>query len=189
MKLILLYTTLLICACFNPAYAEDDFLLWYHDGGKRINHQDLNETIENVVKTLPAGQIPGMRDLVRETLMIETHSGEYSYTYAAENWNNYGIAQIREDTAKWLLDLLYKRDLTAFSEVYKYYDPETSLKRNLMVNVPFSIAVCAQLYAHRLKGFKIDTQYNRALAWKRFYNTPKGLGTVQGYINRVRKFS
>ena len=82
-------------------FCSAESLIWYHSGGKPIDHQRLTETIENVLGSLPAGKIPGMQNLVRETLAIESHSGTYSYEKAAKNWRNYGIAQIRIDTAEW----------------------------------------------------------------------------------------
>ena len=177
MKKLIIFLTLFLS---NISTAET--LLWYHDGGKTIDHPQLIETIENVLKTLPAGKIRNMDKLVHETLMVETTCGSHDYTYASVNWKNYGIAQIRADTAMWLLDTLFRTDRARFSEVYKYYDPETSMEHNLMCNVPFSIAICAELYHHRLKGHPLNTLHERASAWKRYYNTYKGAGTVNYYI-------
>lgn len=164
-----------------------DGLLWWHYGGTEVDQQQLDATIDEVLGTLPNGNIAGMRELVYETLVVETRCGAASYQYAAENWRNYGIAQIRADTATWFLEMLFKRDRDRFSEIYKYYDPESTMERNLLVNVPFSIALCAELYAWRLKGQPIATKMQRAIAWKKHYNTPKGVGSVQGYLRRVQK--
>lgn len=186
MKLIISFITVLMCM---PAHADSDFLLWYHDGGKTINHKDLSVTIDNVLKEMPAGDIKGMRELIGETLAIETRCGMHSYTAAAENWRNYGIAQIRADTAHWLMDMLYRRDKARFSAVYQWYDPEVPMEANLLGNIPFSIAICAELYAWRLKGRPIENVTQRAIAWKKYYNTSKGIGTIEGYLARSKEIT
>lgn len=184
---IFAFLLLLIAIIFcSPAKADD--LLWYHDGGKDVDQALLMRTIDWVLSETPCGSIPGMRDLVFETLVVETRAGSFGYTAAAENWQNYGIAQIRADTARWLLEMLFKRDRAAFSGVYQYYDPESSLEHNLLTNVPFSIALCAELYAWRLKGRPIGTLRQRAIAWKKYYNTYKGAGSVEGYVKRVQSW-
>ena len=174
-----------ICTVCSAKPDDHCGIIWYHEGGSELDAGELDKTIRVVLDTLPAGKISGMTSLISETLFVETRSGAFSYTKAAETWQNYGIAQIRADTARWFMDVLYKRDKRRFSEVYKYYDPESTLEHNLLVNVPFSIALCAELYAWRLKGAPIDTLHQRASAWKRYYNTSKGLGTVEGYKKRV----
>lgn len=180
---LLLLTSIFSCSLSHADEFED--ILWYHYGGEKIDPRALDTTITEVLKTLPNGNITGMHDLVFETLVVETRAGSFSYKAAAENWQNYGIAQIRADTAEWFLGMLFERDRARFSEIYKYYDPEQTIEHNLMVNVPFSIALCAELYAWRLKGKPIDTLHKRAIAWKTYYNTSKGAGTVEGYKKRV----
>lgn len=184
----LLASTILSMSTAVCANTYEPSIVWYHDGGKSINEKDFHYTIDEVLNTLPAGKIDGMRDLVYETFIVETRCGAVSYGYAA-TVNNFGIAQIRPDTAEWLMDLLYKRDRNRFSEVYKYYDPETSLSHNLLVNVPFSIAICAELYAYRLRDRSIKTLQARANAWKELYNTKHGAGTPAIYVNRVLNYS
>lgn len=179
---LLLLASIFFCL---PAKAE---IVWYHEGGEYIDPAKLDHTIEFALSSTPGGNIPGMKELVFETLVVETRAGSFGYTAAAGNWQNYGIAQIRADTARWLLEMLFKRDRAAFSGVYQYYDPESSLEHNLLTNVPFSIALCAELYAWRLKGRPIGTLHQRAIAWKTYYNTYKGVGTVEGYMKRVKSW-
>lgn len=187
MKKILASLLLLTSVFSTPLVQANEFedILWYHYGGEPIGPEVLDNTITEVLKTLPNGSITGMHDLVLETLVVETRAGSFSYDAAAKNWQNYGIAQIRADTAMWFLGMLFERDKVRFGSIYKYYDPEQTMEHNLLVNVPFSIALCAELYAWRLKGKPIDTLHKRAIAWKQYYNTSKGVGTVEGYMKRV----
>lgn len=177
--LILMFFTL-------PLHAEPSWV-WSHEGGSKINQKDLKYTIDEVIDTLPVDD--AFKILIYETLVVETRAGAFPYDAAAKNWRNYGIAQIRADTAEWLMDYLYKTNRDFFSEVYKYYDAEQSMEQNLYSNVPFSIAVCAMLYNHRIKTDSLDTVRDRAIAWKKYYNTPRGVGTVNGYVSRIHEFN
>lgn len=170
-----------------PVEYQFDPLILKHKGGSKLNDLDMMQTIYSVVSKMP--NIPHTTeviDLIYETIIVETNVGGASYTYAAKNWHNYGIAQIREDTAEYLLQWLGDIRPEAKTAVMSYYDKKLSLKDNLLVNVPFSVAVAAQYYWHRVGDLQANilTLEDRAKVWKAFYNGP-GAGTVNVYINRV----
>lgn len=160
-----------------------------HSGGSALSDIQLLADITAIVDDLP--NVPHTRevvDLVYETIVVETNLGRVPYTYAAEKWHNYGLCQFREDTASYLLSWLDKVRPDAKAAVMKYYDDELSFKDNLLTNVPFSIAMTAQYYWHRLDDLQanIATVEDRAKVWKSFYNGP-GAGTVNVYLDRVEE--
>ena len=168
-----------------------DPLILVHEGGSYLDGLQMRQTVYAVVNSMPnVPHINEVYDLIYETAVVETNLGSVPYTYAAENWNNFGIAQIRHDTAEYLLSWLKKVRPDAYNSVMTYYILDMSLEDNLLVNVPFSLAIAAQYYWHRVKDLEVNirTLEDRAKVWKSFYNSPSGVGTVNGYINRVKKF-
>lgn len=159
-----------------------------HEGGKRLPVDVLKNDIKIVISS-----IPGLPDdenyymLIIETMAVETRLGGVPYTYAAENYNNYGILQIREDTSHDTLKWLKRHHVDKHDAVMKYYDKSMDMKNNLLKNVPFSIAMAGVYYWRRCPDLSasIAAIDSRAKLWKRVYNTAKGLGTPEIYIARV----
>ena len=121
-----------------------------------------------------------------ETMIVETLMGKSDYIRAAKR-NNFGIAQIRPETAKDVLKNIKKKNINDYYYIISLKNSNLSLKQNLLSNVHFSIAICAEFYA--LKKIKrLDSKHLRAQVWKRFYNTKKGSGTVDAYVKRVTKY-
>ena len=173
-------------------YETDESLVpmvWTHSGGSYVDELELYQTVHAVIWNQPnLPHTDEMVNLVYETLMVESNLGQVSYDYAAKNWRNYGMAQIREDTAEYLIGWLHKTREDAAAALLQYYDKNLSLRDNLLVNVPFSIAVAAQYYRHRIPDIQanISTPVDRAKVWKSVYNGP-GAGTVNVYLNRVKQ--
>lgn len=164
-------------------------LIWTHDGGSYVDELELYQTVHAVIWNQPnLPHTDEMVDLVYETLMVETNLGQVSYAHAAEMWHNYDIAQIREDTAAYLLGWLQKTRPDAYVSMVQYRDDSRSLAGNLLTNIPFSIAVAAQYYWHRIPDIQADigTPLDRAKVWKSVYNCT-GVGTVNIYLNRVKQ--
>ena len=164
-------------------------IIWTHEGGSYVDELELYQTVHAVIWNQPnLPHTDEMVNLVYETLMVESNLGQVSYDYAARNWHNYGMAQIREDTAEYLIVWLHKVRRDAAFTLLQYYDTNLSLKDNLLTNVPFSIAVASQYYWHRIPDIQanITTPEDRAKVWKSVYNGP-GAGTVNIYLNRVKQ--
>lgn len=166
--------------------------VWSHHGGELVDYANLEETTVAVLRRMPNIRTTDeLVSLVMETMIVETRLGAHSYTYAAKNYRNYGIAQLREDTAidtlKWLK--MIRPDV--HKAVYSLYDEKLSMRDNLMSNVPFSIAMCVQYYWRRDVNLQLSssTLESRAQLWKQQYNTPAGAGTVDKYIQRVYAFN
>ena len=164
-----------------------------HSGGRQLKHSEVKETVTNVLENLDnLNHInqTNLRDLVLETMIVETLVGKSKYDYSSTNYRNYGIAQIRTETAKDVLDWLQRKDPNTYTKVVSLMNPKVSLKQNLLYNVPFSIAICAEYYFRRNANLHLDIQTveSRAHQWKKNYNTYKGLGTVQIYCQRVQDY-
>lgn len=159
-----------------------------HEGGKRLPIDVLRNDIKIVISSIPG--LPNDENyymLIIETMAVETRLGGVPYTYAAENYNNYGILQIREDTSHDTLEWLKRHHTDKYDAVMKYYDKNMDMKNNLLKNVPFSIAIAGVYYWRRCPDLSasIAAVDGRAKLWKRVYNTYKGLGTPEIYRARV----
>ena len=164
-----------------------------HSGGRQLKHSEVKETVTNVLENLDnLNHInqTNLRDLVLETMIVETLVGKSKYDYSSTNYRNYGIAQIRTETAKDVLEWLQRKDPNTYTKVVSLMNSKVSLKQNLLYNVPFSIAICAEYYLRRNSNLHLDirTLEARAQQWKKNYNTYKGLGTVQIYCQRVHDY-
>ena len=145
-----------------------------HNGGSQLKHSEVKQTVQTVL----------------ETMIVETLVGKSKYDYSSTNYRNYGIAQIRTETAKDVLDWLQRKDPNTYTKVVSLMNPKVSLKQNLLCNVPFSIAICAEYYFRRNANLHLDIQTveSRAKQWKKNYNTYKGLGTEEIYCQRVQNY-
>ena len=162
----------------------------YHKGGEQLNYNKLKNTVIYVINKLPNLDASKNRltDLVLETFIVETHLGKSNYAESAKR-NNFGIAQIRADTAEDVLKIL-RKDKKTYNELMSFYNFNISLRDNLLYNVKFSIAMCSEYYYLRNSNLynEIHTLRHRAKQWKKNYNTYKGAGSVQIYVDRVEKF-
>lgn len=164
-----------------------------HSGGRQLKHSEVKETVTNVLENLDnLNHInqTNLRDLVLETMIVETLVGKSKYDYSSTNYRNYGIAQIRTETAKDVLDWLQRKDSSTYTKVKSLMNSKVSLKQNLLSNVQFSIAICAEYYFRRNANLHLDirTVESRAKQWKKNYNTYKGLGTEEIYCQRVQDY-
>ncbi len=162
-------------------------LITRHEGGSDLERDKLLATAEHVISSM--SNIPYDENvvyLVMETFMVETHMGSYGYAKSAKV-NNFGIGQIRPDTARDTLDWLSMLRRDVYEDVMAYYDDSMSLEDNLLVNVPFSIAMCTQIYWRKVPdlGANSSDLVRRAMAWKSAYNSPLGAGTVNVYLAKA----
>lgn len=166
---------------------KEDIKIKLHKGGEALTVAEVTAIAELVVSQMP--NIPHSQhviDLLIETCATETLVGLCEYKKSAKR-SNYGIAQIRDDTAKdtlWWLGVI-RKDVK--EQVMKFYDNSMSLKDNLLYNVHFSLAMCLQIYWRRIPDIVMyaDTMEYRAIMWKSVYNTKLGTGTVDDYLTRV----
>lgn len=188
------YRTKSIDALRNADYGTSDrkpIRIWTHSGGKRLNTKHLTSTIEAVLQRMPnVKSSKKFTALILETFLIETDLGLANFEKAANRQRNYGIAQFTMGTAKDTLKYLKKTRKDVYAAVMSMYNRKLSLRDNLMRNTPFSIALCAQLYLRCIPDIhpNIHTVRQRATAWKVYYNSIYGEGTIDKYIAKVNHF-
>lgn len=188
------YRTKSIDALRNADYGTSDkkpIRIWTHNGGKRLNTKHLISTIDAVLQRMPnVKSSKKFTALILETFLIETDLGSANFEKAANKQRNYGIAQFTMETAKDTLQYLKKTRKDVYNAVMSMYDRKLSLRDNLMRNTPFSIALCAQLYLRCIPDIhpNIHTVGQRATAWKVYYNSVYGDGTIENYIAKVNHF-
>ena len=167
------------------------YAITYHEGGKQLPHDEMRNMIRKILAELPNIRYDkNTLDLITETLIVETNMGAAPYHKAAANWGNYGIAQFCKGTAQGIMKHLKKSRPDVYQVLDRMYDRKRTMVQNLMTNVPFSIALMAEHYWMTDKKFqeRIGTRTARARMWKRFYNTEKGLGSVDGYNKAVARY-
>ena len=176
----------------KPVKHTPKIKIFTHKGGKELNHQEMQETIKAIVSQFNIiKNKENIEKLIYETMIVETRLGKAKYDYASKHYRNYGIAQIRTETAQDLKNYLKKVNTDDYKKLISLYNKKYSEKDNLLYNVPYSIAVCGLYYIRRDKNisFKINNLSDRAKAWKKHYNTYKGLGTTAIYQKRVKESS
>lgn len=165
--------------------------LFFHKGGEYLDPNLLFNLVKNTIKDFEVNlNDENNTILIYETLITETLGGQYPYTYAYHNYNNYGIAQFRLETANFLKGFVKRVSEHDYNLLMSLRVKDKSEKWNLMYNVKYSIALCLIYYFQRDKNIAEKAYYleHRAQLWKTLYNTNKGLGTPENYIARVQKY-
>ena len=74
-----------------------------HKGGEYLDPNILFDLVKSTIKDFDINlNHEANTILIYETLITETLGGQYPYSYACYNYKNYGIAQIRVETANFL---------------------------------------------------------------------------------------
>ena len=166
---------------------DEKFLSW--KGGQKISKVELEKLCRQVFKKLPHIKTSDETvALVVETAIAESDGGKITRGMGQDR----GVFQIRISAAKDQLNWLKKNHKDIFEAINNFRNPKLSEEDNLLQNVPYALAMCithywrnagSQYYKH------ISSLTDRAIMWKSTYNTKKGLGTVNNYINRVTKYT
>ena len=162
-----------------------------HKGGEYLDPNILFDLVKNTIKNFEINlNNEANTILIYETLITETLGGQYSYTYARDNYKNYGIAQFRVETANFLKGFIKRVSKHDYNLLMSLRVNDKSEKWNLMYNVKYSIALCLIYYFQRDRNIASKAKYleSRAQLWKTHYNTSKGLGESKHYVERVQKY-
>ena len=171
----------------DPHGIKYKYFIWSF--GQRMTIDQMKVVTKAVFKRLP--HIKTTEEsilLIVETIIAESNGG----FYIDEGTGDLGCLQIRETTATDLLQWLAasgNKDIVDAINIF--YNNEMSLKDNLKHNVPFSIAVAITEYWRKGGANfdnKIDTLQNRGIMWKCVYNTCRGAGTVNKFVQRVNSY-
>ena len=162
-----------------------------HPGGEYLDPKLLLELVKSTIKDFDINlNHKNNTVLIYETLITETLGGQYPYDYAHDNYKNYGIAQFRLETAYFLRAFIKRISKHDYNLLMSLRVKDKSEKWNLMYNVKYSIALCLIYYFHRDKHIAEKAKYleYRAKLWKTHYNTYKGKGTSENYVERVQEY-
>ena len=162
-----------------------------HPGGEYLDPKLLLELVKCTIKDFEINlNHENNTVLIYETLITETLGGQYPYDYARDNYRNYGIAQFRLETAYFLRAFIKRISKHDYNLLMSLRVKDKSEKWNLMYNVKYSIALCLIYYFHRDKHIAEKAKYleYRAKLWKTHYNTYKGKGTSENYVERVQEY-
>lgn len=162
-----------------------------HRGGKALDEKELRASIKSVINRLPnLRYTKELENLFFETMAAESAIGELKFSTTAKS-RNYGIAQLRLDNTKEMLDWIKKIRPDVYQEIEILRNEKHDLCWNITYNVPFSIAMMSQLYWRRAPDIykHIGTVTKRAELWKAAYNTYLGAGTVSYYIKRTKEYN
>ena len=129
-------------------------------------------------------------NLIFETLIAETKAGQFSYTKAAKKYKNFGIAQMKLTNAEFLKRYIKNVSKHDYNILMNLRNNNRSEEWNLMNNTRYSVAFCLIHYYQRDKNVskKAHCLEQRAKIWKKHYNTYKGLGEPEYYVERVQKY-
>ena len=162
-----------------------------HPGGEYLDPKLLLELVKSTIKDFDINlNHENNTVLIYETLITETLGGQYPYNYARDNYKNYGIAQFRLKTAYFLKAFIKRISEHDYNLLMSLRVSDKSEQWNLMYNVKYSIALCLIYYFHRDKHIAEKAKYleYRAKLWKTHYNTYKGKGTSENYVERVQEY-
>ena len=164
---------------------------YLHPGGEYLDPKLLLELVKSTIKDFEINlNHENNTVLIYETLITETLGGQYPYDYARDNYKNFGIAQFRLETAYFLKTFIKRFSKHDYNVLMSLRVKNKSEKWNLMYNVKYSIALCLIYYFHRDKHIAEKAKYleYRAKLWKTHYNTYKGKGTSENYVERVQEY-
>lgn len=174
------------CISTTPVF-KPHYIKW--QGKQYIPYDKLKAVAEAVLKRMPHIKYhDDILQLIVETSIAESQGGYF----ISSKGGDYGIFQIRINTAQSLLDWLKDNHKDIYLAIDKFRDPKLSLADNLERNIPFGVAVCISEYWRKAgpEMHKYITSLDdRAKLWKSVYNTRFGKGTVDAYIKRVSDYA
>lgn len=126
---------------------------------------------------------PEAVELLVGTAAAESQGGYY---WKQVNGPAVGIFQMEPDTEKdiWLNYISYHDRLYKKLVAYGYGIPSDSLQYDLK----YQIIMC-RLHYYRVSAPIPKTLEGQALYWKKYYNTYKGKGTAQKYMDKYAKYA
>ena len=118
-----------------------------------------------------------------EDLIFETGNAETGYKHLEQMGGGPAVSffQIEKNTIKDIFDnyVVYRKPLIAC--LYKLGFIEEYPNFSVMTNIAVAIAFC-RIYYRRQPGSIPKKKGNRAIYWKKYYNTEGGRGSVEHYL-------
>lgn len=127
---------------------------------------------------------PDAEDLLVGIACAESNCGEFlAQTLSGPAL---GIYQCEKASAEEVLSYLIKRKPELYKQVMSLATDQLSLEDNLRGNLFFATAV-ARCFFLRFKEEIPKTKEGMAEYWKKYYNTPLGKGTKDGFLRKWKE--
>lgn len=167
-------------------FFDDRYVAW--KGGVRIVKDDLESLTRQVFRLMPHIRTTDESiALVVETAIAESDGGRI----VSNKFGDHGVFQIKVKTSKDLLSWLQGDHKDIYNAIMTLRNEKLSEKDNLEQNIPYACAICITEYWRKAGSqyyLHISTLEDRGKMWKSVYNTYKGYGTVEAFINRNNKY-
>ena len=150
--------------------------------------ESIRDIINDVLTRLEDIGIPNTEEA--RNLIFETGVVESGYRHLEQIGGGPGISFWQLEIGNGVLDtwenfILYRKPY--IQAMYKLGLIEDQLTFSVLTNIAFAVAFC-RIFYRRKPGPIPGTLPGRAAYWKRFYNTPRGAGTVDKYIAENMKY-
>ncbi|MBQ7617835.1 MAG: hypothetical protein IJS50_03075 [Desulfovibrio sp.] len=126
------------------------------------------------------------------SFLLEIAAAESDFGYYVRQVSGPALSawQIEPATAKDLCERLPARNFLLYQKIMALKDPNLSLEDNLTINLKFGAAMClGVLWLKGLRVEELDSLPKRARAWKKYYNTYLGKGTLEGYVQKALRYT
>jgi hypothetical protein len=146
----------------------------------------LDYVIQPVLKDLDLWSAPAER-LLLGTACQESACGQYLVQLGNVKGGGLGIYQMEHETHQdiWLNFLNAGKRLSLIEKISNWTDEFDSDK--MIGNLYYATAMCRVHYLRDPKPIP-HFLFEQAQYWKRVYDTEKGAGTVQNYMNNWNRF-
>lgn len=122
-------------------------------------------------------------------LEIAAAESDFGYYVRQVKGPAQSVWQIEPATARDMHERLPKRNPVMYKKIMALRDPNLDEEENVVTNLFYGGAMCVGVLY--LKGIKFDTLTTleiRAQAWKKYYNTYLGKGTLEGYCQKAMRY-
>ena len=121
-------------------------------------------------------------------LEIAAAESDFGYYVRQVRGPAQSVWQIEPETARDMHARLPRKNPSLYRKIVALRDPGLSEEQNIVTNLNYGCALCAGILY--LKGIRFETLHSleaRAMAWKKYYNTYLGKGTLEGYCQKAKR--
>lgn len=151
-----------------------------------MNKDELRKLVTETLEKIKLPSLAGV-NLVLGTIAQESANGKY--TRQLGGGPALGICQMEPATEKdiWINFLVYKDGLAGLIEACTGVSGPST--HNLEHNKQYQVAMC-RVHYYRVKEQlpAADDIEGMAKYWKKYYNTEKGKGTVEEFVENYKKY-
>ncbi|MCR4665935.1 MAG: hypothetical protein K5657_01430 [Desulfovibrio sp.] len=122
-------------------------------------------------------------------LEIAAAESDFGYYVRQVKGPAQSVWQIEPATANDTHARLSRRNPLLYKKIVQFRNPNLSEEDNVVTNLEYGCALCIGVLT--LKGIRFSTLTSlekRAEAWKRYYNTYLGKGTLEGYCQKAMRY-